>query len=104
VGAVSRATEAESDGYFETRPRGSQIGAWVSRQSAVIADRDTLERGYQEAEARFGDGPVPRPPRWGGYRLAPDEIELWQGRENRLHDRVRYRRDGDHWLIERLAP
>ena len=86
------------------RPRGSQIGAWASAQSSVIADRAALEAAEQEIVARFAGGPVPRPPFWGGYRLVPERVEFWQGRINRLHDRLRYTRRGEGWQIERLAP
>lgn len=103
-GPVARVTPQESDEYFATRPRGSQLGAWASEQSSVIPSRDVLERRLREVEAEFADRDVPRPPAWGGYRLVPEIFEFWQGRENRLHDRFRYRRDGDTWVIERLAP
>jgi pyridoxamine 5'-phosphate oxidase len=104
-GAVARVPAAESDAYFATRPRGSQIGAWASRQSAVIPDRGVLDRAVEDLLRRLGDGPVPRPAHWGGYRLVPDEIEFWQGRPNRLHDRVRYRHGRERgWIIERLSP
>jgi pyridoxamine 5'-phosphate oxidase len=105
-GPVTKLPEPESDAYFAGRPRGSQIGAWASPQSAVIGDRSQLDRAVTDAAARFGDDePVPRPANWGGYLVRPDEMELWQGRASRLHDRLRYRRtpDGD-WLLERLAP
>ena len=107
VGPVVKLAEDESDDYFASRPRGSQIAAWASAQSTVLPDRAALEALFREAEARFGDGPVPRPPHWGGYRLVPDTIELWQGRPNRLHERLRYTRDATSpsgWRIERLSP
>lgn len=103
-GTVERLDTQRSDEYFASRPRGSQIGAWASPQSTVIAGRDVLDREAAEVAARFPDV-VPRPPHWGGYRVVPDEIEFWQGRANRLHDRLRYRpARPDGWRIERLAP
>jgi pyridoxamine 5'-phosphate oxidase len=104
-GHVAEISREESDAYFQTRPRGSQFGAWASHQSAELADRAILERAVDEVRARFGDAPVPLPPHWGGYRLSPRELEFWQGRENRLHDRIRYRLTGEgHWEIGRLSP
>lgn len=104
AGPVERVSAEESDAYFATRPRPAQIGAWASPQSEVIPDRAALEQAYRAAEQRFGDGPVPRPPAWGGYRLAPDSVEFWQGRPSRLHDRLRYRRAAGDWHLERLGP
>lgn len=103
-GAVERVEEAESEAYFRTRPLGSRIGAWASPQSEPIGGRSDLERRVAEIEARFADGDVPRPSFWGGFRLLPDALEFWQHRENRLHDRLRYRRTAGGWTIERLAP
>lgn len=102
-GHVTHLTEQESDDYFRSRPRGSRIGAWVSPQSQVIAGRAVLDERLQHFEQQFQDD-VPRPPFWGGYRIEPTMIEFWQGRPNRLHDRLRYRRNSDNWIIERLAP
>jgi pyridoxamine 5'-phosphate oxidase len=105
-GAVSRLPAADSDAYFETRPRGSQIGATVSPQSRPI-DRDDLDRLYAEAESSLEGRDVPRPGHWGGYLVAPEVVEFWQGRDDRMHDRFVYRRegtDGSGWAIERLAP
>ena len=103
-GTVVTVGNEESDDYFASRPRDSQIGAWASPQSSPIADRDELMRRVAETTARFEGGPVPRPERWGGFRLQPIEFEFWQGRPNRLHDRFRYRRSAGSWVIERLAP
>ena len=103
-GTVEKVSEAESDEYFQSRPMGSKIGAWASDQSHVIASRNDLEKRFEEFKAKFEDN-VPRPPHWGGYRLNPEMIEFWQGRENRLHDRLLYMRQEDgSWRIERLAP
>lgn len=103
-GTVERTSPEESEIYFQSRPLGARIGAAVSRQSEPIAGREELERAVREAAERFGEGPVPCPESWGGYRVVPDEIEIWQGRENRLHDRFRYRRQPEGWKIDRLSP
>ena len=104
-GPVSALSAEESEPYFHSRPRGSQVGAWASRQSSVIGSRHELEDRFAELERRWPDGTdVPMPDFWGGYRVIPEVLEFWQGRANRLHDRLRYRRDRDRWLIERLAP
>jgi pyridoxamine 5'-phosphate oxidase len=104
TGSIERISAAESDAYFATRPRGSQLGAWASPQSHVLPDRAALDDRYAALEAEHARRPIPRPPHWGGLRVVPEVVELWQGRPNRLHDRLRYRRDGDGWVIERLAP
>ena len=103
-GRVERLAPAESDAYFASRPRGAQLSAWASPQSSVIAGREALDRAMADAEARFAAGEVPRPPHWGGFLVRHEMVELWQGRPNRLHDRVRYVREGDRWRIVRLAP
>jgi pyridoxamine 5'-phosphate oxidase len=102
-GRVSKLSQEESETYFCSRPRGHRLAAWASPQSQVVRGREVLDRMFEEAAARFGDE-VPLPPFWGGYLVKPDEFEFWQGRENRLHDRVRYRRQEGRWVIERLAP
>jgi pyridoxamine 5'-phosphate oxidase len=105
VGSASRVSDAESDAYFASRPPGAQISAWASDQSEVIADRATLVHQHEEIAERFVDTDVPRPPWWGGYRIAARLYEFWQGREDRLHDRLRYTLDDEGaWRIERLAP
>ncbi|SHH26323.1 Pyridoxamine 5'-phosphate oxidase [Jatrophihabitans endophyticus] len=104
AGAVEQVTRAETDAYFATRPRESQLGAWASPQSQVVTSRAALEAAEADAARRFADAPVPAPPHWGGFLLVPDSVEFWQGRRGRLHDRVRYRRAGDEWAVERLAP
>jgi pyridoxamine 5'-phosphate oxidase len=104
-GEVSLLSDAESDAYFATRPRESRIGAWASRQSETVANRAALDAAVAEAEARFADQDVPRPPHWGGYRLRLDSIEFWQGHQFRLHDRVVYTRDDSgNWKAQRLFP
>jgi pyridoxamine 5'-phosphate oxidase len=104
TGVAERVSAEESDAYFATRPRGSQLSTWVSRQSTVIASRQELLDELAAVEARH-PAAVPRPPHWGGYVVRPDTVELWKGRRNRLHDRLRYRRtDGGGWVVERLAP
>jgi pyridoxamine 5'-phosphate oxidase len=105
TGRIERVTQAESETYWNNRPRASRISAWASAQSEPIGSRAELEARAAEAETRFGDGDVPLPPFWGGYRLVPDEIELWEHRDDRLHDRLRYRRTDDGgWVLERLQP
>jgi pyridoxamine 5'-phosphate oxidase len=102
-GSVARVDATESEAYFRTRPLGAKLGAWASRQSEVIPSREALEARVDELRAEHG-ADVPLPPFWGGYRLKPDVFEFWQHRDDRLHDRFRYRRDGGSWLIERLSP
>jgi pyridoxamine 5'-phosphate oxidase len=102
-GPVERLSAEESDAYFATRARGSRLGAWASRQSAEIPDRETLDAALADAAARY-PGDIPRPPYWGGFLLRPDVVEFWQGRPDRLHDREEFRRDGDGWRSRRLSP
>jgi pyridoxamine 5'-phosphate oxidase len=104
TGTAERFDDPEADAYFASRPRGSQIGAWASPQSAVLPDRAELERLVGEIERRFDGVAVPRPPYWGGYRVRPATVEFWQGRRSRLHDRMRYVAADGGWRIERLAP
>lgn len=108
VGDVEPMSREETEEYFRSRPRGAQLGAWASRQSAVLASRDELERRRAELDERFADGEVPLPPFWGGLRVVPRTVEFWQGRRDRLHDRHRYRRDdadgAARWVVERLSP
>jgi pyridoxamine 5'-phosphate oxidase len=103
-GPVERVSREQSAAYFATRPLGSRLGAWASAQSQVIESRTELEERLAELTARYLGGDVPLPPFWGGYRLRPEVIEFWQNRPDRLHDRLRYRRDPDGWVIERLSP
>ena len=104
TGTVTTTSSAESEEYFRTRPLGSRLGAWVSHQSRVIPGRAVLESDLKEVKERFGEGDVPLPPHWGGYRVAPETIEFWQGRESRLHDRIRYVRESGGWRVGRLSP
>jgi len=104
-GAVTAMSQADSEPYFRSRPHGSQLGAWASKQSSVISSRAVLEEAYARLEEQWPEGAtVPMPDFWGGYLLVPDLVEFWQGRVNRLHDRLRYHRDGAHWPVERLSP
>ncbi len=103
-GAVTKVPREESEAYFHSRPRASQLAAWVSQQSTIISGRSVLEDSMKMLEQKYAGREVPLPPHWGGWRLAPETVEFWQGRRSRLHDRLRYRREKDTWLIERLAP
>jgi pyridoxamine 5'-phosphate oxidase len=103
-GPVTRLPTEESEAYFKTRPRGARIGAWASAQSSELESRGVLEARVKEYEEKFKDGDVPLPPFWGGYRLAPERIEFWQGRINRLHDRMMFEKQGDGWVSKRLYP
>ena len=102
-GTVERILEVESDAYFATRPRGHRLSAWASHQSAAVESRDVLQRAMHDAEERF-PGDVPRPPFWGGYRVTPERFEFWQGRPNRVHDRIAYERAASGWQLARLSP
>jgi pyridoxamine 5'-phosphate oxidase len=104
-GSASRTGRDETVAYFRTRPHGSQLGAWASEQSSKVASRAELDRMYEDLAERYPEGEdVPAPPQWGGYRVVPETVEFWQGRENRLHDRLRYVREGAGWAVERLCP
>lgn len=103
-GSIEKSTPEASDEYFQSRPRGSQLGAWASDQSQVITDRQALEEKLQHVTQQYGDQTVPCPPHWGGYLVKPNLFEFWQGRENRLHDRLRYQLQNDQWHIDRLSP
>ena len=103
-GSVEKTTRSESEEYFKTRPRGSQLGAWASEQSKVIPNRGIIEKKFEELDSKYKDREIPLPDFWGGYRLVPENFEFWYGRENRLHDRIRYVLEGGKWKIERLAP
>jgi pyridoxamine 5'-phosphate oxidase len=103
-GTVTRTSMEESELYYRTRPLGSRLGAWASHQSRTITSREELEADLREVERRFNGPDVPLPSHWGGYRVSPHSIEFWQGRESRLHDRIRYVREGERWKIQRLSP
>jgi pyridoxamine 5'-phosphate oxidase len=104
AGPVAPVAPEESDAYFQTRPRGAQLGAWASDQGEPLDSRADLDRRFEEAAARFAEQDVPRPPWWGGFRVRPFEVEFWQGRQNRLHDRLAYRATDGGWKVERLSP
>ena len=103
-GKIEKITEKESEDYFKTRPKGSKLGAWASPQSEVIPDRTFLEKNFKEFEEKYKNKEIPRPKHWGGYQLTPSMLEFWQGKPNRLHERIRYRSENGKWIIERLAP
>jgi len=103
-GAVTKVAREESEAYFHSRPRLSQLAAWASQQSSIISGRSVLEESMKTLEKKYAGQEVPLPPQWGGYRVSPETVEFWQGRRNRLHDRLRYRREKDNWVVERLSP
>jgi pyridoxamine 5'-phosphate oxidase len=103
-GTAVKLSPEESDTYFASRPRGSQLGAWASEQSAEVGSLSQLQAEYAETERRFAGQPVPRPQHWGGYRIEPESVEFWQGQPSRMHDRLRYRHTSDGWDLARLAP
>lgn len=103
-GIAERSSEEKAKDYFKSRPRGSQLGAWVSNQSQTIASREVLERSLKELETKFMDKEIPKPEHWGGFLVRPLSLEFWQGRANRLHDRILYKKEGEVWQISRLAP
>ena len=104
VGTVTELEPGASDLYYRSRPEGSRISAWASHQSTVVPDREFLASAWEDAARRYAGAEIPRPPYWGGYRVVPLEYEFWQGRPNRLHDRLRYRREANAWIVERLSP
>jgi pyridoxamine 5'-phosphate oxidase len=103
-GSVARVPREESEAYFHSRPRSSQLAAWASAQSSIIPGRGALEESMKAVERKFSGVEAPLPPNWGGFRIVPDSVEFWQGRRSRLHDRLRYRREGTAWILERLSP
>jgi pyridoxamine 5'-phosphate oxidase len=103
-GNITKVAKEESEAYFHSRPILSQLAAWTSHQSAIVSGRDVIEQNMKSTEIKYAGQQVPLPPHWGGYRLAPEYVEFWQGRRNRLHDRLRYRKTTDGWIVERLSP
>jgi pyridoxamine 5'-phosphate oxidase len=103
-GQIEKISEADSDAYFASRPRGSQLGAWASSQSECLDSREVLEQTLQALEQEYAEKAIPRPPHWGGYRVVPNAVEFWQGRPSRLHDRLLYQIEGQNWRVTRLFP